>query len=100
MVVLADAGGCLTVTAAPTADKLKDLAAYALPSVIPGAPAPARWTPKVARIKAHKSGIVAAASVVGVDESTVMLVAMPACRAAPFAWVLHDLHSATTSITC
>lgn len=64
MLVLADAGGWLTLTDAPTAAQLAELAAHALPSVVPGAPAPSRWSPRVARIKAHKSGIVAAASVV------------------------------------
>jgi hypothetical protein len=73
MLVLADTSGCLTITAAPTADKLKELAAKALPSAIPGAPAPSRWTPKSARIKAHKSGIVAAASVVCTHQTSAML---------------------------
>jgi hypothetical protein len=66
MMVLADSGGLLTVCEAPTQAYLAQLTAGALPGAFPGPPAPVRWAPKVARIKAHKSGILAAASVVSV----------------------------------
>jgi hypothetical protein len=64
MMVLADTGGWLTVTDVPTPAELARLAATKQPSVIPGAPTPSRWSPSVARIKAHKGGIVAADSLV------------------------------------
>lgn len=62
--LLVDAGGWLTVTEAPTPGELARLAGSAPPNMIPGAPGPSRWSPKVARIKAHKSPIIAAASAV------------------------------------
>lgn len=65
MMVLADTAGWLTVTDIPTPAELARQAAVRLPGVIPGAPTPSRWAPMVARIKAHKGGIVAAASLVG-----------------------------------
>lgn len=62
--VLADASGVLAVTHAPTPAQIADVVANAPPNVIPGAPSRPRWVPIVARIRAHKSPLVAAASAV------------------------------------
>lgn len=68
--LLVDAGGWLTVTEAPTPGELARLAGSAPPNIIPGAPGPSRWSPKVARIKAHKSPIIAATSAVRESSSS------------------------------
>jgi len=65
MMVLADSAGMLAVTDAPSATNGAASAAV-VPGHIPGAPTHTRWTPQqgVAKIKAHKSSIIAVASAV------------------------------------
>lgn len=68
MMVLADSAGVLAVTDAPTPTNGAVSASF-MSSAIPGGPAATRWTPQqgLAKIKAHKSSIISAASVVGCD---------------------------------